>query len=82
MTHSLPYLYGYAFYSDHFDDVKNVKMDIFKKGQKFLVASWGDVFDNKTTKSNDGEKSSSSCMTDHNGPLEDVFEECKVQIKK
>ena len=51
------------------------------KDEKFLVASWGDVYDNKTSKSNDGEKSSSSCMTDHNGPLEDVFEECKVQIK-
>ena len=51
------------------------------KDDKFLVASWGDVFDIKTLKSNDGEKSSSSCMTDHNGPLEDVFEECMVRIK-
>ena len=52
------------------------------KDEKFLVASWGDVFDKKTSTSNDGEKSSSSCMTDHNGPLEDVFEECMVRIKK
>ena len=52
------------------------------KDDKFLVASWGDVYDNKTPKSKDGETSSSSCMTDHNGPLEDVFKECMVQIKK
>jgi len=50
--------------------------------EKFLIASWGDVYDNKTSESNDGEKSSSSCMTDHNGPLEDVFEECMIQDTK
>ena len=68
---------GYIiFYSDRFGDVEELKR------KKFLVASWGDVVQVKKNKFPNDKKSSSSCMTDHNGPLEDVFEECKVEIKK
>ena len=65
-----------SYYRNPFGDTKNLK------GKEFLTASWGTVFDKKNQKSDKGKKSSSSCMTDHNGPLEDVFEECMIQDKK
>ena len=55
-----------------FEDLDKIK-DI-----KFKTATWGKVYESRRK---DG-KLSSSCMTDHNGPIENVFEQCRLRRNK
>ena len=55
-----------------FEDLDKIK-DI-----KFKTATWGRVYEDRRK---DG-KLSSSCMTDYNGPIENVFEQCRLRRNK
>ena len=55
-----------------FEDLDKIK-DV-----KFKTATWGKVYESRRK---DG-KLSSSCMTDHNGPIENVFEQCRLRRNK
>ena len=55
-----------------FEDLDKIK-DI-----KFKTATWGKVYESRRK---DG-KLSSSCMTDYNGPIENVFEQCRLRRSK
>ena len=55
-----------------FEDLDKIK-DI-----KFKTASWGKVYESRRKDS----KLSSSCMTDYNGPIENVFEQCRLRRNK
>ena len=48
------------------------------KDIKFKTATWGKVYESRRK---DG-KLSSSCMTDYNGPIENVFEQCRLRRNK